>query len=224
MTTQNYQPSDRRPIASRDAKLSKTIASRLARTGVTPNAISVTGMVLAIFGGILLGLTSGEAHDRWFWLVAAFLIQGRLLANMFDGMVAIETGRASPVGEIYNELPDRFSDAALLIGAGYAWGGQVQLGYIAALLAVLTAYVRALGGVAGAKQQFCGPMAKPQRMFLMTLLCLYHGLTPRSWQPAWDSAWFPGLAAAALALIILGALITVWQRLGRIAKSLTKDI
>ena len=60
------------------------------------------------------------------------LIQLRLAANMFDGMVAIETGKASPTGAIYNEIPDRVSDAAMFLGAGYAAGGQPPLGYRAA--------------------------------------------------------------------------------------------
>ena len=69
----------------------------------------------------------------------------RLLANMLDGMVAIETGKASPAGAMYNEVPDSVSDAAMFLGAGYALGGQPPLGYIAALLAVFLAYLRAQG-------------------------------------------------------------------------------
>ena len=48
--------------------------------------------------------------------------QLRLTANMLDGMVALASGRASKVGELYNEVPDRVSDAAVFIGAGLAWG------------------------------------------------------------------------------------------------------
>ncbi len=60
---------------------------------------------------------------RLTWLLAAALVQLRLLANMFDGMVAVETNTASPVGELFNEVPDRVSDAAILVGLGYAAGG-----------------------------------------------------------------------------------------------------
>jgi phosphatidylglycerophosphate synthase len=86
-------------------------------------------------------------------VLAAVGVQLRLLANMFDGMVAIETGRTSAVGELYNEVPDRVSDTAVLVGAGYAAGGCPVLGYVAALLAVFIAYVRAQGRVAGASQE-----------------------------------------------------------------------
>jgi phosphatidylglycerophosphate synthase len=121
----------------------------------------------------------------------------RLLANMFDGMVAIESDRASPIGELFNEVPDRVSDAALLIGLGYARGGHVLLGFTAALLAVFTAYVRAMGKVAGGRQEFCGPMAKPQRMLVVTATALWCGLAPAAWQVESNVGF--GLPAYALA-------------------------
>ncbi len=147
------------------------------------------------------------------------LIQLRLLANMFDGMVAIETGKASPTGALYNEVPDRVSDAAMFIGAGYGLGGQPPLGYLAACLAVFLAYLRAQGRVAGAPQEFCGPMAKPQRAFVMTLLSLYCAVAPAAWQAElMVSEW--GAVAWVLMLVIVGELWTAGRRLRRIARHL----
>ena len=60
-------------------------------------------------------------------------------------MVAVGSGKASPLGEVYNEVPDRIADPLILIGAGFAAGGSPTLGYVAALLAVFVAYVRVLG-------------------------------------------------------------------------------
>src|SRR5213076_121946 len=74
------------------------------------------------------------------------------------------------------------SDAAVFIGAGYAWGGNVALGYIATILAIFTAYVRAAGKIAGAPNEFCGPMAKQHRMRVITVICLYAAAVPRPWQ------------------------------------------
>lgn len=81
------------------------------------------------------------------------------------------------MGELFNEVPDRVSDIAILIGAGYAAGGNATLGLLAALVAVLVAYVRAEGTVVGASQQYCGPMAKPERMVIILLAALHCGLT-----------------------------------------------
>jgi phosphatidylglycerophosphate synthase len=213
---------DRRPIAVRTWPIFQRMARALAAWGVTPNAISVGSMAAGVAAGAALAATDhlpGYAA-RVAWLLAAVLIQLRLLANMLDGMVAIECGKASPVGELYNEVPDRASDVAVLVGAGYAWGGDVALGYLAACAALFTAYVRALGKAAGAPNEFCGPMAKQQRMFLVTLIALYGALAPAAWQPAWGEppAW--GLAAVGLAVIVAGALLTAGRRLLRIAANL----
>src|SRR4029077_19400556 len=85
---------------------------------------------------------------------------------MLDGMVALASGRDSKIGELYNEVPDRVSDAAVFIGTGYAWGGNVALGYIATILAIFTAYIRPGGKIAGSPNEFCGPMAKQHRMLV----------------------------------------------------------
>lgn len=135
-------------------------------------------------------------------------------------MVALASGRASKVGELYNEIPDRVSDAAVFIGAGFAWGGNIALGYIATILAVFTAYVRAAGKIAGAPNEFCGPMAKQHRMLVITLICLYSTVTPRSWQMITFNNSQIGLMTLGLAVIAVGCVITVMRRISRIAQAL----
>jgi phosphatidylglycerophosphate synthase len=139
---------------------------------------------------------------------------------MLDGMVALASGRASKVGELYNEVPDRVSDAAVFIGAGYAWGGNVAFGYFATILAIFTAYVRTAGKVAGAPNEFCGPMAKQHRMLVISVACLYSAAVPRSWQIFHFDNLEIGTMALALGVIIVGCLVTVIRRLQRIARAL----
>ena len=177
-------------------------------------------MFACIVAGIALGVTS-IADCRILWLIAALGTQLRLTANMLDGMVALASSRASKLGELYNEIPDRISDAAVFIGAGFAWGGNIALGYIATILAVFTAYVRAAGKIAGAPNEFCGPMAKQHRMLVITLICLYSVVTPRSWQVITVVDSQIGLVTLGLAVIVIGCVITVIRRLGRIARALT---
>src|SRR5712691_4909608 len=210
---------DRRPIATRNRKWAQTATAWLARRRVSPNGISIAGMCACIVGGIALGMTS-IADYRILWIIAALGAQLRLTANMLDGMVALASGRASKVGELYNEIPDRISDAAVFIGAGFAWGGNIALGYIATILAVFTAYVRAAGKIAGAPNEFCGPMAKQHRMLVITLICLYSAVTPRSWQTISFNDSEIGLMTLGLAVIVVGCVITVIRRLGRIACAL----
>jgi phosphatidylglycerophosphate synthase len=210
---------DRRPIATRNRKWAQTSTGWLAARNVSPNAISIAGMGACIVSGVSLALTS-VAYHRIGWLVAAAGAQLRLTANMLDGMVALASGRASRVGELYNEIPDRISDAAIFIGAGFAWGGNVALGYIATILAIFTAYIRAAGKIAGAQNEFCGPMAKQHRMLVITLACLYSAAMPRSWQVLHINSLELGVMSIALAVIIAGCLVTVLRRLKRIAEAL----
>src|SRR5216117_1553133 len=210
---------DRRPIATRNRKWAQAATAWLAARNVSPNAISIAGMWACIVAGIALCLTSISDY-RILWLVAALGAQLRLTANMLDGMVALGSHRASKVGELYNEIPDRVSDAAVFIGAGFAWGGNVTLGYIATILAIFTAYVRAAGKIAGSPNEFCGPMAKQHRMLVITVACVYSAVVPRSWQIFHFANLDIGVIAIALSLIIAGCLVTVVRRLQRIARGL----
>jgi phosphatidylglycerophosphate synthase len=169
---------------------------------VRPNQISLGSIAAAAIAAFCL--------LREFYLLAALFIQLRLLCNLMDGMVAIEGGRRSAAGEIYNELPDRVSDALILLAAGYSlsWPAYArELAWSATLLAVITAYVRTLGGACGLAQDFGGPMAKPQRMAVMTVACLLAPVDSRA-------------LALALVVVIAGSLVTAVLRVRRIVHQL----
>src|SRR5438093_6076456 len=208
---------DRRPVATRNRKWAQAATVWLATRKASPNAVSIAGMCACIVAGIALAATS-IAYDRILWIIAALGAQLRLTANMLDGMVALASGRASKTGELYNEVPDRFSDAAVFIGAGFAWGGNITLGYIATILSIFTAYVRAAGKIAGAPNEFCGPMAKQHRIIVITLICVYAAITPRSWQMIAFNDLQIGLMTLGLIVIIVGCVISVVRRLSRIAR------
>jgi len=142
-------------------------------------------------------------------------MQFRLLCNLFDGMVAIEGGFKTKAGEIFNELPDRFSDAFILIGGAYSVPGVMltrDLGWSAAVLAVITAYTRALGGSMGAGQHFIGPMAKQHRMAVMTAASAV-----AAFAPLWPQAAM--IIPIALAIIVAGCLVTIFRRCCKIAQT-----
>src|SRR4051812_199296 len=175
-------------------------------------------MVCGISAGVALAATAFAPPlvARLLWAAGAGLVQLRLLANMLDGMVAVETNTASAVGELYNEVPDRVSDSCILIGVGHAAGSLPILGWAAALVALATAYVRAVGKGAGGASEFSGPMAKPQRMFLVTLLGLFCAVAPALWMNARPAVW-------TLAIVLVGSAVTVIRRLIRIAASLRRS-
>jgi phosphatidylglycerophosphate synthase len=209
----------RRPLRSRQTRWARALAGWLARRDVSPNHISLASIAFAAAAGLALA-GSGPAGTelRGVLLVAAAAgIQLRLLCNLLDGMVAVEGGRRTPRGEIYNEVPDRLADVLILVGAGYAaaawlpWAGT--LGWAAALLAILTAYVRVLGASVGTQHYFVGPMAKQQRMALLTAACLLAVVEPTLGEVG-------RVLAGALLLILAGSAVTTARRVARIVRDL----
>jgi len=211
---------NRRPIGQRATAWAAALAAGMARNGISPNLISAMSMLFALvgFGAFALsGLSEGAARVVWLGL-AAIMIQLRLLANMLDGMVAVEHGKGGPDGPIWNELPDRISDALFFIGAGYGAFAAAPhlgpaLGFLCAVLALMTAYVRELGRGLGFPADFGGPLATPQRMFLLTaaaVLSMFEG--------AWG--WKGEGLMWALAVIAALTALTVFLRTRTLARRL----
>jgi phosphatidylglycerophosphate synthase len=210
----------RRDLATRQAAWAKRLASALASAGVTPNAVSVASVGFAAVVGAAFALSArADAPSRAaLLLTAAAAIQLRLLCNLLDGMLALEEGLHTPAGALFNEIPDRVADAIILVAAGSAvtMPGGAALGWLAASVALFTAYVRQLGGALTGVQHFTGPMAKPHRMFVLTLAALGGAVEAM--------AGARGLAIAiALAVIVAGGAVTAGRRIARIAADLEKQ-
>jgi phosphatidylglycerophosphate synthase len=209
---------DRRPLKTRARPTAAALAAALLKRGVRPNHVSLAGVVVALLAaGALVALPHVSTPlQAALLLAAAVAIQLRLLCNLLDGLLAVEGKLGSSTGELYNDVPDRFADVLILVAAGYAiawdWGGA--LGWAAAAAALLTAYVRVLGGALGARQHFLGPMAKPHRMAVLTAACFLSLVELATTD-------FKGrLVAVALIVILVGSLATFTRRLRLVAREL----
>jgi phosphatidylglycerophosphate synthase len=200
--TESDTSHSRRPLASRGTAWAGALTRALLATPITPNQVSLAGIVFATLGAWAMLYA---ARMPWLWLAAALGIQLRLLANLLDGMVAVEGRRGTPNGALYNELPDRIEDSVLLVAAGIA-SGMHWLGWLCALLAMAVAYVRAIGASLGFGQDFRGPMAKPHRMAALTVASLASFLLARQEYPL--MRWM-------LIAIAVGAVVTLWRRIAR---------
>ena len=214
---------NRRPIKSRASGWAQASARILARAGASPNMISGASVAFAALGGALMALAgmSGQILHGVALVAAAACIQARLICNLLDGMVAVEFKRGSSSGAIWNELPDRVSDALFLAGAGACAFASLHpltgmtLGWTAAVLAVTTAYVRELGRGLGFPADFSGPMAKPQRMAALTLTCLLAAPEPL-WQGHGE------VMLIGLLVIAIGTALTVVRRTRNLARALAE--
>lgn len=200
--------SNRRPIRARSSRWANSITAFLIRTGISPNQISLISIAFAALGAVAIVLDQGIAGS----VLCIIGIQGRLLCNLFDGMVAIDGGKQSPLGALFNEFPDRVADSLLLIALGYACAWPA-LGWFAALAAALTAYIRVFGGSLGLAQRFLGPFAKQQRMAVMTGAMVLNAFET----PLWGSHY---ALLAALWLIALGSALTCVTR----TRALCRDL
>jgi phosphatidylglycerophosphate synthase len=202
--------SGRRNVATRNAGFAKKFAHVLAGMSITPNQISTLSMVFAALAFVAFWVARENA---WLLIAAVAGIQLRLLCNLFDGMVAVEYGKKSSVGDLYNEVPDRMSDALIILGAGVfaakfpyamdlAWGGV--------FLATMTAYLRVFGASLVKHHYFVGPMAKQHRMFVVSLACLV-------------SIFYEPALYVALYVIVVGSAVTCVRRLLLIARDLRRS-
>lgn len=205
------------------------MAGQLVALGVRPDHVSAASTVFAALTGIAW-LSGARAQAAGaiapaisLWVLGAIAIQLRLLCNLLDGLMAIEGGGArSALGELWNDVPDRVSDALVLIAAGHAvsggwqvagWSGWEIAGWSAAMLAVGTAYVRFVGASLLGHHDFGGPLAKPQRMFVMTVAGVAAAIEIAAGEPA-------RAVPIGLVVVAAGSALTLVLRLARIAREL----
>ncbi|MCW8825781.1 MAG: CDP-alcohol phosphatidyltransferase family protein, partial [Gammaproteobacteria bacterium] len=128
----------RRPLKVREVNIIQATARYLSEKNITPNQISITSILFATLAAISLFFYQQQG-EWWLLLIAALFIQFRLLCNLFDGMVAVEGGKHTKSGELFNDIPDRIADPLILVASGYAISHVdygIELGWIAAILSV----------------------------------------------------------------------------------------
>jgi phosphatidylglycerophosphate synthase len=218
VTATEYKPKSRRPIGAAFRKTATVAVNLCVRHGIHPDTVSYSSIIASLAAGTCF-FSAGRMPALL--IVAPLLCYFRLWLNMLDGMVALASGKASPRGEILNDLPDRLSD--ILIFAGVAHSGLCHplTAYWAMIFALMTAYVGTLGQAVGVQREFSGIMSKPWRMVALhfgawvTLAILWFGS---------GRIRFAGLTVLdwTCLVIIAGCIQTICVRLSRIMRALAE--
>lgn len=160
--------------------LLRPFASRLARAGVTANAVTVAALVLSLAGG---GAIAFWPASSWPFLALPLVLIVRLALNALDGIIAREHGQASAFGAWLNEVGDMLADLALYLPFARVAGVEAGIAVAAAAGAVATEIAGLAAQSVGAARRYDGPMGKSDRAFVYGVVALALGLgTPaRPW-------------------------------------------
>jgi CDP-diacylglycerol--glycerol-3-phosphate 3-phosphatidyltransferase len=182
----------------------RTLASRsivgLARTRVTPNALTTAGVSLCLAAAVLVYF---EYHDKllFYWLGAFVFVVGSIL-DILDGALARAGGKITPFGSFLDSTTDRVGEGAMLGAIALIFarhGNEVALGATIAAIAgsVLVSYTRAKAEALGLRGDV-GFGSRAERVVVITA-----GLVLAPW----------GLLQWAIYLLTVTAWLTVLQRI-----------
>ena len=128
----------------------RRLASRsmtgLARTRLSPTALTVTGLLLCIGAGVIVHF---QYRDEllYYWLGAAVFVVGSVL-DILDGALARAGAKATPFGAFIDSTTDRIGEAFMLGSIGLIFaseGNDVALAFAFAAVvgSFLVSYTRA---------------------------------------------------------------------------------
>jgi len=181
--------------------LAEPIGLAFARVGLSPNALTVIGFLIACVAAVAAGAQ--------LWFLAGFLVIFGGIFDMFDGMVARATGKVSKAGAFLDSVFDRWGEGVVYIGivAGCLFAG-FDLGAVLAAAAMSSAfmvsYTRAraesLGFAPGKGMANVGLAPREVRLVVLTIGVMLAGVSLT-------------ILAFALGAIALLASITTIQRI-----------
>ena len=149
----------------------------LARTPVTPSAITWLGFLVTVGAAVLI-ITEHLFAAGFVVLVAGFF-------DMLDGEVARVTRSATEFGAFYDSVIDRYSDIIILQGLMVHYAREQMLGYVVLvgvvfMGAVLTSYARARAEGIGVPLKE-GLFTRFERVFILVVGLLFNQLTLALW-------------------------------------------
>ncbi len=172
------------------------IVKPLGGLGITPNHLTILGMVLA---GVTAYMYTKAPGDKNYLLYSAGMFMASGFIDAIDGVLARSTGKVTPFGGFFDSVADRYSDAIVYSGIIAAGLCNLWAGLLALFGSMLVSYTRARAEMEGVNMAGIGIAERAERMMFLALCTV-------------TSYWYPN--ALNYGIIILAALthVTVLQR------------
>jgi archaetidylinositol phosphate synthase len=157
-----------------------SVAESLHNLGLTPNHVSILGIVLAVLSTI----------TYWQWkldsillILAPLLMLASGLLDALDGALARQYGEATKFGGFFDSLLDRYADSIILCGIILGELTEVSWGLAALIGSLLVSYARSRAEAAGIKMESVGLFERAERIVLLAVVSLisYVWLDALSW-------------------------------------------
>lgn len=186
----------------------RRLALSLIESGVSREAVAITGMVFGLLAGVSFVGTSEPLNPVLFWSMGLGFCILRIITTRIDAILDFQTARQTEEEVFFIELPERVSDAVTLIGFGFAMDSSPWLGLATALAAIFSAYTRSLAVMRGARPEEAatGPMTRVHRLILVSvssILMLIDPIRERFSTP---------VPQIALWVILIGCVLTIAMR------------
>jgi len=209
------------------------IALAMGRAGLTPDALTLIGFAITVGGAAIL--------SQQLWLLGGLVVFLGGVFDMFDGTLARATGRVSALGAFMDSIFDRWGEAIVYLGLiagliGSGWADAPLYAAAALVGAFMVSYTRAkaegLGFSPGTGMAAVGLMPREVRLVILTMGLVIGGLLPTTILAPQDGLAGSGGAAlplgiliiqVALAIIAVGATITVIQRILHVRRQATQQ-
>ena len=176
----------------------RTLAARsvigLARTRVTPNALTTAGVLLCGAASILV-LFEDRNAILFYWLAAFVFVAGSVL-DILDGALARAGGKTTPFGAFIDSTTDRVSEGFMLTAIAYVFAREGHDVFVAVAMAAvagsfLVSYTRARAEALGLKGDV-GIGSRAERVVVITagLVFAPWGVLPWAIAALAATAWF----------------------------------
>lgn len=204
-----------RRIQQRTRHLVNLLIRPLARLGVTPNTLTLIGLLLSILTAVVIA--------QGYLVAGGLLVLFAGIFDMFDGAMARVCNTATTFGAFFDSTLDRYSESIILLGMlvyalqrpdlhdlfwpfAHEQFWMITVIYIAVVGSLMVSYTKARAEGLGLECK-TGLLARPERVVILALGLL-----------SGTSIWALALLAVFSQVTAIERIVHVWRITGRVVQ------